>query len=444
MTETLPQTGARPAARPTPAELRPPPAQTSPAPEAAPPTQPRPTALRRLPRPLHPGAWWAWALGLAVACSRTSNPLILALLVAAAGLTVAARRTDAPWALSFRLYLGLGVVIVALRVGFRVLLAGQGPTVLLELPTVRLPRALTGAQLFGPISAEALLAGFCDGLTLAGLVVCVGAANSLANPKRLLAAVPGALQAYGTATVVALSVFPQLAESVRRIRRARLLRTGLRRSRHPLREVLLPVLADALDRSVALAAAMDSRGYGQTDPTRPAGRRGTGLGFSLALVTLTIGTFLLLSTGQDPRAGLLLIAVGLALAAWSFRRAGRRQRRTRYRPDRWGAAESLTLVCGLVPAVVVSLLSLLRPAQAYPTTSPLAWPPLPWPALPAALVAVLPAILTPPPAAANRRAGAADCQALAAAARDPLVDDPAGDGVPSTDRRPGTRSRRRA
>ena len=46
---------------------------------------------------LHPGAWWAWALGLAAAASRTTNPLLLVLLVLAAGVVVNARRPDAPW-----------------------------------------------------------------------------------------------------------------------------------------------------------------------------------------------------------------------------------------------------------------------------------------------------------------------------------------------------------
>ena len=49
-----------------------------------------------------------WAVGLAAAASRTTNPWLLALLTLTAWVTVLARRTDAPWALSFRLYLWLG------------------------------------------------------------------------------------------------------------------------------------------------------------------------------------------------------------------------------------------------------------------------------------------------------------------------------------------------
>ncbi len=50
----------------------------------------------RLPRTLHPGAWWLWALGLATAASHTTNPLPLALLIGTAAFVVVRRRSDAP------------------------------------------------------------------------------------------------------------------------------------------------------------------------------------------------------------------------------------------------------------------------------------------------------------------------------------------------------------
>ena len=40
------------------------------------------TGLERLPRELHPVAWWIWALGLATAASRTTNPLLLGSILA--------------------------------------------------------------------------------------------------------------------------------------------------------------------------------------------------------------------------------------------------------------------------------------------------------------------------------------------------------------------------
>ena len=182
----------------------------------------RPASLvHQLPRSLHPGAWWLWALGLATAASRTTNPLLLLLIVAVASLVVAARRPDAVWALGFRFYLYLGGVIVVMRVVFRVLFgSGTGGHILVHLPQIPLPHWAAGISLLGPVSAESVLGGLYDGLRLATMLVCLGAANSLANPKRLLKSVPSALYELGTAVVVALSVAPQLIESVIRVRRA--------------------------------------------------------------------------------------------------------------------------------------------------------------------------------------------------------------------------------
>ena len=220
--------------------------------------------MSRLPRALHPGAWWLWALGLAAAASRTTNPLLLALVVAVAGLVVAGRRGDAPWAFAFKYYLWAGAFVVLSRMLFRVVF-GSGATghVLLDLPEIPLPGRVAGITLLGPVTAEDLLGGLYDGMRLAAMLICLGAANALADPKRMLKAVPGALYEVGTAVIVALSVAPQLVESVLRVRRARALRGGRRRGLRALHGIAMPVLVDALDRSLALAAAMDSRGYGR-------------------------------------------------------------------------------------------------------------------------------------------------------------------------------------
>ncbi|MGB9011624.1 MAG: energy-coupling factor transporter transmembrane protein EcfT, partial [Aeromicrobium sp.] len=177
------------------------------------------------PRDLHPGAWWIWALGLATAASATTNPFVLVLIIMAAVLVVVARRTEAPWALSFRLYVYLALLIITIRVLFRIVFGGvDGDIVLVTLPQIPLPDLAAGIQLLGPVTRTDLLGGLYDGLRLAAIIVCIGAANTLANPRRLLASLPPAFYELGTAIVVALSVFPQLAESVGRVRRARALR----------------------------------------------------------------------------------------------------------------------------------------------------------------------------------------------------------------------------
>ncbi|MEU7994805.1 CbiQ family ECF transporter T component [Micromonospora sp. NPDC049060] len=356
----------------------------------------------RLPRALHPGAWWLWALGLATAASHTTNPLPLGLLVAVAALVVVRRRGDAPWALAFRMYLVLGAVIVTMRVLFRIVFGGgQGDHVLVRLPEIPLPAWAAGIRLFGPVAAEQLLGGFHDGLRLATMLVCLGAANALANPKRLLKAVPGALYAVGTAVVVALSVAPQLVESVLRVRRARRLRGASGRGVRALRGIALPVLADALDRSLALAAAMDSRGYGRT-PAVPAGQRAvTGALVLGGLVGVCAGTYGLLDATGPAYLGLPMLLVGLSTAVAGMLLAGRRVRRSRYRPDRWRGAELLVAGCGVGAAALTVLAGSVDPELLYPPVSPLTWPELTPLTLLAVAVAAAPAWLAPPPALAR-------------------------------------------
>ncbi|MFI2710831.1 CbiQ family ECF transporter T component [Micromonospora sp. NPDC018662] len=352
----------------------------------------------RLPRGLHPGAWWLWALGLATAASHTTNPVPLGLLVAVAALVVARRRGDAPWALAFRMYVWLGAVVVAMRVLFRIVFGGgQGEHVLVRLPEIPLPAWAAGIRLLGPVAAEQLLGGFYDGLRLATMLVCLGAANALANPKRLLKAVPGAWYAVSTAVVVALSVAPQLVESVLRVRRARRLRGAGGRGPRALRGVALPVLADALDRSLALAAAMDSRGYGRTAAV-PAGHRAvTGALVLGGLVGVCAGTYGLLdSTGTGPL-GLPMLLIGLVTAVAGMLLAGRRVRRSRYRPDRWRPAELLVAGAGIATAALAVFAGHVDPAALYPPVSPLTWPELTPLTVLAVAVAAAPAWLAPPP-----------------------------------------------
>ena len=238
---------------------------------------PAPDMISRLPRDLHPIAWWGWALGLAVAASSTTNPWVLLLYVGVAALVVAARRGEHPWSGSFRLYVILAVVIVAVRVVFRVIFGGGDfGTVLVDLPEVPLPGWALGVHLLGPLTQESLLAALYDGMRLGTIVICVGAANSLANPKRLLRSMPSALYEIGTAMVVAVTVLPQLADSVWRVRAAQRLRGGEAGRVRRLRRLLVPVLEDAFERSLALAAGMDTRGYGRTTGLTPGRRRLTG------------------------------------------------------------------------------------------------------------------------------------------------------------------------
>jgi energy-coupling factor transport system permease protein len=346
-------------------------------------------------------AWWLWALGLAAAASRTTNPWLLGLVVLVASVTVLARRTDAPWALSFRIYLLLGLVVICMRVVFRVLLGGYGETVLVELPTIPLPDWAAGVTLLGPVTAEAVLSGAYDGLRLATIIICVGAANSLANPRRLLGSLPPALYEVGTAVVIALSLFPQLAESVQRVRQARRLRGDPGRGVRALRRIVVPVLEDALERSLALAASMDARGYGRSGTLTAAQRRVTGTLLVAGLVGLCVGSYAFLDATAPRVLAWPMLAAGLVLAATGFVAAGRRVRRTRYRPPQWHPADVLTAATGVAVAVLMTVALADRLDVALP--DPSAPPPLTALSLAAVLLGVLPAFCTPMPVLHGRQ-----------------------------------------
>jgi energy-coupling factor transport system permease protein len=350
----------------------------------------------RLARDLHPVAWWVWALGLAAAATLTTNPLVLLLLVAVAAVVVQARRSDQPWARSFRLYVWMGVAIVVIRVVFRIVFGGvDGGHVLLDLPAVPLPDWVAGVRLFGPLTREGLLAGLYDGLRLATIIICVGAANSLANPKRLLTSVPPALYEIGTALVVAVTVLPQFADSVRRVRAAQSLRAGETGRVGRLRRFLVPVLEDALERSLALAAGMDARGYGRAAGLTPGRRRATGALMLLGLGGICVGTYAVLDQTAPRYLALPMLAAGVSAAVVGLVSAGRRVERSRYRPDRWRWPELVVVASGVCTGLIGWWVAHHQFSIAFPDLS--SFPEVSGVALLGPAIALAGALCSPPP-----------------------------------------------
>ena len=354
-----------------------------------------------LSRHLHPVAWWVWAIGLAVACSRTNNPLLLLLAVSVASLVVAAKRGSSPRARAFRLFLVLGGFIIVFRVVLHVLVGYKFGTIeLYALPSVELP----GITLLGPLYLEGTLAAAAEGLRLASLIACIGAANALANPKRLLRALPGALHEIGTAVVISVTVAPQLAESVQRVRHARVLRGEGGAGIRSVGRVALPVLQDTLDRSLALASAMDSRGYGRRTEQSATSRRLTGALTLTGLLGAGIGMYGLLDGTAPALIGMPMLVLGLALSAIGMRVGGRSVQRSVYRPDPWGLPEWLVAGSGVVAAALMMIQAGRGTDALTLPLQPLAVPALPLLAVLGILLAALPAFVAPDPPVARRGA----------------------------------------
>lgn len=357
----------------------------------------------RAPRELHPVAWWCWAIGLAATASSTTNPILLGLLVAVASLVVLTCRGDQPWSRSFRLYVWLALVTIVIRILFRFVLGGDAPGhVLLSPPEIPLPDFAAGISLFGEFTREELVAAFYEGLRLATMLLCIGAANALANPKRLMKSLPPALYEIGTTMVVAITIVPQLADSTRRVRAAQQLRggpTGRFRRIRGLRRLLVPVLEDALERALALAAGMDARGYGRAGTATRGQRRLTGALMLAGLGGLCVGVYAFLDSTAPRLLAIPMLVVGLGLALAGFLNAGRRVTRTRYRATRWRASEYGVALSGLAVALGGWTVLRAQPEVAHPTVTD--WPSLSLLAVASVLVGVLPVWIAPPPVTAR-------------------------------------------
>jgi energy-coupling factor transport system permease protein len=357
---------------------------------------PRPGRQRRAQ--LHPAAWWLWSLSLGTAATRTTNPLLLALLVSVSAYVVATRRPDTPWSRSYGAFVKLALAVILIRLVFAIVLGSPvpGTHTLLTLPELPLPAWAQGIRLGGEVTAEALAFALYDGMRLATLLICVGAANALANPSRLLKSLPGALYEMGVAVVVALTFAPSLIADVQRLRAARRLRGRPDKGIRGLLHVGLPVLEGALERSVALAAAMDARGYGRTAQVPPGVRRTTAALTLGGLLGVCAGTYGLLTT-EGAAYGLPVLLAGLAAALAGLKLGGRRSLRTRYRPDRWDVRAWLVVASGVAVAALLALAAARDPAALHPGVVPLVAPTLPlWPAA-AVLLGLLPAFVAPDP-----------------------------------------------
>ncbi len=395
-----------------------------------------PYRQRRVARQLHPLAWWIWALGLATAVTRSTNPLLLMLALAVLGVVVSSRRSEAPWARAFKYYLCLAATVVAIRVVFRSLFGGDvditGVHVIFRLPRLPLPSWAAGVQVGGPVTLEGTLSALYDGVRLGCLLCCLGAANALANPKRALRVLPGALYELGVAVVVSLSVAPQLVESVQRVRRARKLRGGDGRGVRALRSIAIPVLEDALEKSIHLAAAMDSRGYGRTAGASRRARRATGALMLGGMAGLCVGTYGLLGGAAPGWPSVPSLLAGTALCAAGLTLGGRRVSRSRYRPDPWRAPEWIVATVGVIPAVVLVAGAGATSLALNPPVDPLHWPSFPLVPAAAILIAALAGVAAPPPdrvgpAASPRPVSDADPhrQLRVEAAGSPVVEVPA-------------------
>jgi len=211
-------------------------------------------------RPLHPLTLWLWAILLAIGVVAADSALIALAVVGVAAIIVWARADGSVWNRSFALALRIGALILAIRTIVGILIGVPIPgTTLFRIPILNLPSWMPGIRVGGAVTLERLSSSIHEGIIIATLIALFGAATSLTSPHKLLRVMPYFIYEIGITLVIAASLLPQIASSLRRIRTAQRLRGIEVRG---IRILALPLLEESLTRSLQLAASMDSRGYG--------------------------------------------------------------------------------------------------------------------------------------------------------------------------------------
>lgn len=307
---------------------------------------------------MHPYSWWVLGLCFAICAAATSDVLrLLAIITLIIAVTLAARET-APWSRSMFFYLATAIAVVLIRLIFRIVFNFDGgANIAISLPALNFSLGGLGSvALFGRVSWDALFGALRDGLRMAAIILSVGLANTLANPRRLLKNTPGALYEVASAWVIAINMAPQLIDSAKRVRKARLLR-GRSKKSNLLGSLIIPVLEDTIERSLTLAASMSVRGFGRQGELSSSQQLSLRLVSLVSVLCLSIGAYLLL-TLPSPWIAVLVLGAGMVLVFLTSRLASLRQIRTKYLPERWTLRDSILCLTGVTIAAV-SLLGVM-------------------------------------------------------------------------------------
>lgn len=165
----------------------------------------------------------------------------------------------------------LAAFFVVARVLYRVLFNGadDGGAVLLDLPAFPLPAPYSSVTFLGPVTGSGLWEAVLSALPIAAGILAFALLNSLVDVGRgfTVLARRGPLRGAARMLVVAWAALPALADAVRSVRLACLLRGERFGAR-----ALVPVLERTLEHASRVAAALELRGFagdGVPSPVSP-------------------------------------------------------------------------------------------------------------------------------------------------------------------------------
>jgi energy-coupling factor transport system permease protein len=320
---------------------------------------------------LHALTWTVWMVAAAVAVQTATNPLYVTLVVLACWLVVEVHGRDSAMARAFPVMVGLAAFFGLVRVVVTTLTTHTGLHVLVTLPSVTVPDWLGGFTVGGTIERTALLQSLAEAWAVVGFVAVFAAWNAVVSHHEVLRAVPRAFHEPALVVTIAVAFVPSTIAALRAVQlgdRARCGGTPRRRGR--LRRLVVPVFEGGLERAIALAESMDSRGLGHQRAT--AAERRTGRVTLFALLTTAGALVAMISRARVAAA--VLAVTGIAAFAVAVVLASRAEARTRYRPRPIRRRDLVQAAVAVVAVGGVVLASLADDATLHWSADPLAAP----------------------------------------------------------------------
>lgn len=344
-------------------------------------------SIKEMP-PFHTTSLVVWLVAALLPGVLTRNPFYLLLCF---GLLVVVHQRlarDAPAASAWGGLLRLSLVFVLFTMVFNMLLGGYGETVLFELPAWRVfgqgDEVLF--QLGGPVTLESLVFGLSTAVVLTIMLLALSTFNALVDHYQLLRGLPGFLYQAATVVSIAFTFIPQLFRAQKEIRQALALRGHRLRGFRDVMPLLLNLVAEGLERAMALAESMEARGFSGPSLS-PRAQWIPRLSIALGLA-LSLAGFVFRGLESLAALGLPLLAVGGAILVSTLWYLGQRTKRSRHRRQQWQRRDSLlVLVSGSAVAALLALYGFEPGRFAFSPLPRVGWPPFdPWVAFPILLL----------------------------------------------------------
>jgi energy-coupling factor transport system permease protein len=297
-------------------------------------------------------AWLVWMMAALAVAMLATNPLYLVIVLLCAALVRANLGTgDLLPAWRF------GLTVVAFSTFYNALLTHLGDTVLFTLPRA-LP--LVG----GPITLEAIAFGASRGLALWALFAVFAVFNDVLSPYELVRLTPRFLREAGLVISITLAFVPQTVRSFRQVREAQAIRGHQLGGVRDLTALVVPLLADSLEKAVQLAEAMEARGYGQksliSNPKSQISNLKSQMLMAGGLSGLLMGW--LVEAYWRNGAGWAIVGASVIAMVLGVRAlAAHMPRMTRYKPQAWSARDGALVVLSLAPLFAVALVAWFDP-----------------------------------------------------------------------------------